>query len=356
MRLGLLLIAIATYAAPVYTVREFGVPGAYESHATAISQTGIAAGEATTQDLTRLAVLGPATLALDATAADVNSAGIAAGTTWTSAGPRATVWQDGASRTLDIWQSYGLAINDRGDVAGSGRNGGRTSAFIQSNGATTFIDAGVSASAYDVSNNGQVVGYAETITGAMRAFSWSAGQLRWLGTLGGRHSYAQAVNDSGVVVGSSTDRSGYLKAFAWNGGFTGLGTFGGTTSAAYDINSNADIVGYSTDAWGRSRAFLWRDGILLDLNTLIGGAVGWTLEAAYGINDHGQIVGAGVRDGRSTGFVLDPAALSFALAQPAQFEAMQSVESLHHLPEPSSWMLLAAGLLALGVSRRYRRT
>ena len=130
-----------------------------------------------------------------------------------------------------------------------------------------------------------------------------------LGTLGGRYSYAQAVNDAGMIVGSSTDRAGYLKAFAWNGGFVSIGTLGGTTSAAYDVNSGGDVVGFAADSSGRNRAFLWRGGMLFDLNSMLSDSGEWTLETAYCINDRGQIVGAGIRDGRATGFILDPVAL-----------------------------------------------
>ena len=353
--MGVCLAAAIATAAPLYTVREFGFAGARGAFALAISGTGTAAGEATAADLTRMAIAGPGALALSATAADVNSAGLAVGTTWTDQGPRATVWDNGATRLLDIWNSYGNGMNERGDIAGSGVHAGRKSAFLTSGDATTFIDTGIDSSAYDVSNRGQVVGYAQQTGGEFRAFSWFAGGApEYLGTLGGRHSYAQAVNDSGSVVGSSTNRNGYLNAFLYSGGMVNLGTLGGTTSAAYDINSAGSVVGYSTDQAGQSRAFLWRDGVLVDLNNTVDLAFGWILEAAYGINDRGQIVGAATKDGRSTGFILDPVSLSTALTQRVQFEAVQYDESLQPIPEPGTWVMAAVGILVLVVVRTVR--
>ena len=354
--LGLqVLFAAALAGSPLYSVRYIGVPDAASSAAFAISSTGLIAGEARTYRADRLAfhesATGPMTLAVAATAAGVNSAGTVVGTPWTEAGPFATVWQNGAAAFLEITESYATALNERGDVAGSGWNSGRTWAFVHSGGATTFIDAGVWSTASGISNTGQVVGYAEMSSGSMRAFSWTpAGGVQYIGTLGGRHSYGNAVNERGAIVGTSTNASGYLRAFLYNGGMTDLGTFGGTTSAAYDVNGSGHAVGYATDADGQSRAFVWRDGVLYDLNSLIDPASGWTLEAAYGVNDRGQIVGAGMYNGRSTAFALDPMLSMAAALQPELLS-----ENLHGLPEPATWLMLLVGILIIAAARTLRR-
>lgn len=353
--LSMYLATMVATAAPLYTVREFGVPDALATSALAVSSGGTVVGEATAPDQSRIAVSASGAFATSATAADVNSAGAAVGTVWTDYGPRAAVWENGASQILDIWNSYATGINERGDIVGSGRNGDRTSAFLHAGGVTTFLDIGIAAAAYDVNNNGQVAGYAEQPSGMFRAFLWTPNHgAESLGTLGGRHSYAQAVNDAGAVVGASTNHAGYLNAFLYLNGMVNLGTLGGTTSAAYDINSAGQVVGYSTDQAGRMRAFLWRDGMLFDLTSLIATDTGWVLEAAYGINDHGQIVGAGTKDGRATGFILDPAVLATTLTQPAQFDAVQYDASLEPVPEPATWAMVGGALVLLGGFRRHR--
>ena len=354
--LSMYLAAMVATAAPLYTVREFGAPDALATSALAVSNGGTVVGEATAPDRSRIAVSGPGGFAPSATAADVNSAGAAVGTVWTDYGPRAAVWENGASRILDIWNSYATGINERGDVVGSGRNGERTSAFLYAGGVTTYLDIGIAAAAYDVNNTGQVVGYSEQPDGTFRAFLWTLNHaVESLGTLGGRHSYAQSVNDAGAVVGSSTNRAGYLNAFLYMNGMVNLGTLGGTTSAAYDINSAGQVVGYSTDQEGRMRAFLWRDGMLFDLTSLIASDTGWILEAAYGINDRGQIVGSATKYGRATGFILDPAVLATTLTQPVQFAAIQYDAGLEPIPESATWAMVGGALVLLGGFRRRRR-
>lgn len=344
MRLLLIrTVALVTTAAPLYTVSEFGLTGALTAQALAISAAGSVVGEAIAADLTPIAVAGPEALAISATAADINSAGAVAGTTWTDTGPRATVWQNGAGQRLDIWDSYGNVINENGDVAGAG--GG--SAFLYSAGEITCIEAGTWSAAYDVSNAGQVVGYGFQGSGIFHAFSWTAsGGVRFLGTLGGRHSYAQAVTHGGIIVGSSTNGAGYLNAFVYNGEMSNLGTLGGTKSAAYDVNGAGHVVGLSTDAAGRSRAFLWRDGVLFDLNNGIDSDSGWTLEAAYGINSRGQIVRAGTLNGHSTGFILDP-----AVVQRAGFRAMPVNQNIEAVPEGDTWIMFCSGIVFITASR-----
>jgi probable HAF family extracellular repeat protein len=53
--------------------------------------------------------------------------------------------------------------------------------------------------------------------------------------------------------------------------------------------------------------FVWteRNG-MQDLNTLIPSTSGWVLNTAAGINAWGQIVGSGVHNGETHGFLLTP--------------------------------------------------
>jgi probable HAF family extracellular repeat protein len=277
----------------------------------------------------------------------IGASGTITGTTWTTAGARATVWKDTGAWYLDIGgESYGLGIDSYGRVVGSVTEGGRAHAFLYDGGTLTDIGGGWRwSAAYDISDSGRAVGTYDLGGGAFRAFSWSADEgFRDIGTLGGGDTYAMAVNSRGQVAGSSK-AGGQLRAFLYdNGSMRNLGTLGGA-SMAYDVNAGGNVVGYSYDRSGRSRAFVWRDGILFDLNLLIDPGSGWTLTAAYGINDRGQIVGSGWYSGQQMGFRLDP-----VLVAPSPIR--QSADAAEApVPEPATFSIAAGALALIGGAR-----
>jgi probable HAF family extracellular repeat protein len=133
-----------------------------------------------------------------------------------------------------------------------------------------------------------------------------SGQARWvitdLGTLGGRHSSADAINDSGQIVGSSgikaRDTMGYqiTHAFLWHQGrMRGLGIspsgFNGNSALA--INRRGQIVVESekvvpvgnTEGTAKAIVWLWQQGRASKLGSF-GGKV------AVAINDRGEVIEA----------------------------------------------------------------
>jgi probable HAF family extracellular repeat protein len=190
--------------------------------------------------------------------------------------------------------------------------------------AWTFVDLGTlggpGSYAAAVSDNGNVVGCADTAGGASHAFLWQEGAMRDLEpTSGTAASCALAVNGKGIAagrgangelsiwdgervtrlgvqgdVGGINESNGIVgsykvgaetRAFLYSGGaLADLPALGGNASAysaAAAINEQYQVVGVSA-----GRAFLWDRGNLTDLGTL-GGSSG----AAKGINDRGEIVG-----------------------------------------------------------------
>jgi probable HAF family extracellular repeat protein len=173
------------------------------------------------------------------------------------------------------------AINDAGQVAGSGVDiRGDAGAFLFADGTVTFLpDArGVDANrAADLNDAGQVVGHA------------------------GEHSLLAAVGGHAFVYDAGTETT------------TDLGSLPDyQNSVASAINNEGQVVGY---AWGPqnnagplAKAYIYdhRSGVMTDLNQLIPEGSGWQLVLANDINDAGQIVGRGLMDGEMHAFLLTP--------------------------------------------------
>lgn len=117
---------------------------------------------------------------------------------------------------------------------------------------------------------------------------------------------ANAINDQNLIVGTSAASSSTPAfAFLYDGvNVTNLGTLtGGSSSGAYDINESDVVVGYSQTSTG-NHAFIWDASAgIRDLNTLAGDP-DWVLVSAAAINNAGDIVGTGLLNGKSHGFLL----------------------------------------------------
>jgi len=165
-----------------------------------------------------------------------------------------------------------------------------------------------------INNRGQVAG-----GGSEFAFFWERGKFEPIYLPDGGAGSGSAINELGHVVGTASV-GGVAKvadtdehAFFWEGARTvDLGTLGGRFSQAEDINSLGYVVGrYDVRATGPDgpaieHGFIWKGGPLVDLNDLIPPHRGWTIKVAHGINDHGQIVGVGSSEGRSQAVLLTP--------------------------------------------------
>lgn len=161
--------------------------------------------------------------------------------------------------------------------------------------------AGLSSSAVDVNERGQVVANAASSIGAFgessgdesHAFLWERGRITPLGDLGGNYTVAVAINDRGEIVGSSRTRSGERHAFLWRRGhMIDLGTLPGHTAsfpAALDNRGNALVNSYVSELaypW-QGRAFLWQSGTRRALGSLPGAM----FAVAVAMNERGRVVG-----------------------------------------------------------------
>jgi probable HAF family extracellular repeat protein len=161
---------------------------------------------------------------------------------------------------------------------------------------------------FGVNFSGVSVGYGANAQGVHRAFRrLSGGTLSDLGALGGPSSEAYDISDEGHVVGRADVALGTPHAFLVLPGsaqMQDLGTLGGSTSAARAVNNLGHAVGESWTADGLVHAFLWRDGQMIDLNSRIPAGSGWVLTQASAINDAGLVAGSGQIQGRTLAFVI----------------------------------------------------
>src|SRR5437762_1184110 len=220
-----------------------------------------------------------------------------------------------------------------------------------------------------LNDQGTVVGIAETadldplgeewsctaffpsVTGHIcRGFVWENGVMQALPTLGGNQGFATGVNSRDQVVGwaettvhdptwntpmdinASGDVVGFSNpvgpgdpegdfishAFLWARGTDkaqDLGTLGGDFfSEAFAINGRGQVVGVSFGGPNGPHAFIWEDGVMTDLNDLVGTGNLHVLLSAQDINDAGQITGR-VRDhttGQTLTFVATPVGIGRA--------------------------------------------
>ncbi|MBS0588718.1 MAG: PEP-CTERM sorting domain-containing protein [Proteobacteria bacterium] len=296
--------------------------------------------------------------------------------------------------TLDGTSTYGMGINNSGQVAGSADN---RHAFITGPNGVGMTDlgtlGGTTAEALGINDSGQVVGLFQIPGYINHAFITGPNGVGMtdLGTLGGAWSVAQGINNSGQVVGvyqkpgsnfhafitgpngvGMTDLGiggifsealgindsgqvvGYFRlpddfkyhAFVTgpNGvGITDLGTLGGTTAEALGINDSGQVVGYS----GNGHAFLYSNGGITELSWLpIVVASGWTDLIPRAINNNGQIVGWGTHGGHNEAFLL-------SFSPDTVFPFITTPPPL--VPEPETYAMLLAGLGLLGFMTRRRK-
>lgn len=209
------------------------------------------------------------------------------------AAPAYTIQELGAGGS----DSYAAAVNASGVAAGSSyyapmwTTSTYSRAFTYSAGQITELGTlgAVNSMARDINDQSDVVGEADSPSlYQWRAFLYTAGAMKDLGTLGGSYAGANGINNLGDVVGYASTPGNESKHAFWyrDGAMQDLGTLGGVHSFAMDINENGQVVGTSQTAGEGDRAFVYEKGAMTAL-----GALGGLHSAGIDINEAGEVVG-----------------------------------------------------------------
>ena len=156
---------------------------------------------------------------------------------------------------LPAWSGQDMApraLNDRGQVVGlmqTGKTGWRLFVWDRAGGLQNLGPA--LGGDCDINERGQIAATRLDPNGATRASVTDPnGAVRFLGTLGGLQSQAQAINNRGQVVGRSLfaapgNRIQRSHAFLWDaaGGMRDLGAMEGRTSKAVAISEAGQVFG-----------------------------------------------------------------------------------------------------------------
>jgi probable HAF family extracellular repeat protein len=200
------------------------------------------------------------------------------------------------------------ALNDQGVVAFT--NG--SAVGVWKDGVAMYL--GITGEPIDINKSGAVVGYfypsGQIAVGPQRGFYYKDGVVHDIGSLGNNLTAAAGVNDRGVVVGYSVPpQSSDTRAVVWQDGvlreLTGLG---GRNSSAGDVTNRGVIFGSADDVNGVNHLVSW------DLNGNLLRDYGPRL-AAHSVNDRGAIVGNHLDTGRP--FLLEDDQFTWLLDLPA---------------------------------------
>lgn len=217
------------------------------------------------------------------------------------------------------------AINNSSQMAVNCYNSqGESRAFFYDQGSLVDLGGvGGATVAHAINSYGDIVVSSDTTDGVAHGYVWRNGTMTDLGSLNGKNTYVSSINDAGQIVGGFSFSPGSVHAFLYeNGNMRDItGPYNYMVPDA--INNSGDIVGWGLDV---NRGFLYRNGEIAALNDLIDPTLRITLSDGWGINDNGQILASGYStsgDGLDGAYLLTP------------------------VPEPSSWLMLLAGVLFL---------
>jgi probable HAF family extracellular repeat protein len=186
-----------------------------------------------------------------------------------------------------LWQAPGgpTAVNNLGHVVGTfiGCGNPVSESFTWTGGDELIIiqrPAGIlSFSAWDISDDGLIVGNAETTTAGQRGYIYNSNTNQWTplpppNPISQGWSSAESINNAGQVCGYRSVNDGGdpvnpWMAYIWTPGkgFTDLGLINGESTACTSIAENGAATGVML-VDGVFHGFLWIEGTIEDLGTI----------------------------------------------------------------------------------------
>jgi probable HAF family extracellular repeat protein len=207
--------------------------------------------------------------------------------------------------------SFGMGINNDGEVVGSGDTPEGTRAWRAAPGLPAVqlptFDGGTFAMASGINEAGQIAGTASRADGSQHAFRAEVdGTVTDLGAFpDGTTSLAVGIDGAGRVSGRADRSDGNFRAFRYSNGLVALDAFDEIQSSAEGTSNGTTVGWYTTAATFENRAFAHTvtDGAF-DLNSRIPADSGWVLTQAKAVNADGQIVGIGMLNNQPRAFLL----------------------------------------------------
>jgi len=303
-----------------FSLADLGTLGGIESHASFINKQGQVAGDSLTPTGEKHAFLWENGAMRDlgtlegnqSAVAGLNDRGQVVGSrTLASGATHAFLWTDGVMLDLGTLpggdESRSQAVNNRGQVVGWSEALEGTHAFLWDDGVMTDLGTLGGFWSYGVAINdaGQVAGNSYTAQGEQHAFLWADGRMTDLTTVAGGppcdcFASVLGLNARGQVVGIESRfvpvppprySTIITDAILWDGGTRRL-IAAGDDSTYYraarlddrgEVSGNRIVVGM----FGMSNPFYWRDGRLQEWN------LGGSASTSTAMNRYGQVVGEG---------------------------------------------------------------
>jgi hypothetical protein len=310
-----------------YAISELPGLGGPVTQGVAIAENGDAAGWSLDSAWVSHAVRwsnGQVTSLSSATssASGISSNGVVAGSVSGRRGSQATTWSPATTLKPPRGASgaHAFDVNSSGLAVGSSTNSIGDAVAVRWDGTrATILASGAGAPsislAFAVNDAGTIVGRGDFGTAPFRrALSWSGTTMTTLKSLGDGVDSATDISPSGLITGAGLSPiDSKFHATVWSGtSVTDLGLFGSAPTQGYGVNTCGTVVGEAViSVVGEvTEAVIWQGGgQAVALETLLPAGHGWDLHIARGINDAGQIVGYGFRSGQSglRTFLMTPA-------------------------------------------------
>lgn len=203
-------------------------------------------------------------------------------------------------------------INDSGQIAGTYKpvgSGNRAFIYTASNFTVIPISASAYNESYEINKNGMVSGTYLDSNNIYRSFIYDGTNVIIVPTLADpriRPTYARGLNDRADLVGKASDASYTSRAFIYTASAVSTLNAISSNSIALDINNKNVIVGtLNENVTSDNRAFIYDGTEVQDLTDLVGNQM-WTFRTATHINDMGMIIGQGLINNETHGYLLIP--------------------------------------------------